>query len=224
MTNSAGFTEEILNGKLHFLCSVSLLLIFESIQQASRENFKLVLNIFKISKISCWIYWIFYPLFFEYIKSRVRISQNAKGTLQSFNLNLKDTPSHISMDSLGLYLSRTFVEFFYQTCISHHGWEKISNLWSSDYWKIHSRVKKLNLVIFTHAFNAKLTPRFLSSPPREITMRELKKWPKLHLKSFSSLSLKQINFVVQAIASQAKLSSHYFFQSHRVWLWNFPKC
>ena len=79
---------------------------------------------------------------------------------------------------------------------------------------------------FYSCFQCKTHPQVLiiTTRQREITLRELKKWPKLHLKSFISLSLKQINFVVPAITSQAKLSSHYFFHSHRVWLWNFPKC
>ena len=38
---------------------------------------------------------------------------------------------------------------FCQTCISHHGWWKFSNSWYSNYWKIHLRVRKLNLDIFT---------------------------------------------------------------------------
>ena len=31
-------------------------------------------------------------------------------------------------------------------------------------------------------------------------------------------------FLVQTMAFQAKLTSHYVFQSHTIWLWYFPKC
>ena len=62
--------------------------------------------------------------------------------------------------------------------------EKCSHLWCSDYWRMHLRVKKLNQIIFTHTSQAKLSPWFLSSPPRlrGITLRELKRWPKLNLR------------------------------------------
>ena len=39
------------------------------------------------------------------------------------------------------------------------GWENFSNLWCSDYWKMHLWVKKLNLNTFAHALLAKLSPR-----------------------------------------------------------------
>ena len=62
--------------------------------------------------------------------------------------------------------------------------EKCSHLWCSDYSRMHLRVKKLNQIIFTHTSQAKLSPWFLSSPPRlrGITVRELKRWPKLNLR------------------------------------------
>ena len=42
----------------------------------------------------------------------------------SFRINFKDTPSHIFMDSKGVYLAIIFLEFFCQNCISQHGCEK----------------------------------------------------------------------------------------------------
>ena len=39
---------------------------------------------------------------------------------------------------------------FPQSCISHHGCRKVSNLWCWDFWKIHLSVKQLNLFIFAY--------------------------------------------------------------------------
>ena len=46
-----------------------------------------------------------------------------------------------------LYLSRIFS----QPCIAHYIWEKFSSLCYWDYWKMHLRVTKFNLDIFTHS-------------------------------------------------------------------------
>ena len=40
---------------------------------------------------------------------------------------------------------------FSKSCISHHGWQKFSNLWGSDYWKMLLQDKKINLDNFTNA-------------------------------------------------------------------------
>ena len=47
---------------------------------------------------------------------------------------------------------------FTQTCICHHSCENFSNLWCSDYWKIHLRIKTLNEDISTHASQIKFSP------------------------------------------------------------------
>ena len=44
---------------------------------------------------------------------------------------------------LRFHLSISFI--FSQTCISHHGCEKYSNLWCSDKWKMDLKVKKLKV-------------------------------------------------------------------------------
>ena len=64
-------------------------------------------------------------------------------------LTSTDTPSHISIEPLGFYLSPEHSLNF--RCISHNGWGFFSNLWCSDYWKMHLRVRKLNLEVFIHA-------------------------------------------------------------------------
>ena len=50
------------------------------------------------------------------------------------------------------------------TCIFHHGCGKYSNLWCSSKWKMDLQVKKMKVDIVT---KAKLSPRSLSSPPRQ---------------------------------------------------------
>ena len=61
------------------------------------------------------------PHFFERItQDSGQAQQNGKGTYfwlptLSFRINLTDTPSHICMDSLGVYLSRIFVDFLLKT-------------------------------------------------------------------------------------------------------------
>ena len=45
-------------------------------------------------------------------------------------------------------------------CILHHGWGKFSDLWCSNYWKMHLSVKYLLCPL------TKLSPSFLLSPPR----------------------------------------------------------
>ena len=61
------------------------------------------------------------------------------------------------------HLSINFI--FSQTCISHHGCEKYSNLWCSDKWKTDLQVKKLKEDI--SATQEKLCHRSLSSPSRQ---------------------------------------------------------
>ena len=55
---------------------------------------------------------------------------------------------------------------FSQTCISHHGCEQYSNSWCCDKWEIDLQVKILKVDISTTP-QAKLSPWFLSSPPRQ---------------------------------------------------------
>ena len=52
------------------------------------------------------------------------------------------------------------------TCIFHHGCEKSLNLWCSGYSKIHLRVKKLNLFIFTHFYPVSSCILILLPPSR----------------------------------------------------------
>ena len=65
-------------------------------------------------------------------------------------------------------------------------------------------------------------PYFLTISP---SICQIKSWS-LNFFSFQKVSFlsftKQI--VVQTMTFQAKLLSYYVFQSHTVWLWNFPKC
>ena len=53
----------------------------------------------------------------------------------SFKITLRVTSFHISLNSLGFYLSRMLVEFSL-ICIFQHVWEKLVNLWCSYSWKI----------------------------------------------------------------------------------------
>ena len=50
----------------------------------------------------------------------------------------------------------------------------------------------------------------------------------LHFFSFKKLHcppwLSKLTIVIQTMAFQVKLLSHYVFQSHTAWLWNFTKC
>ena len=68
---------------------------------------------------------------------------------------LKDTPSHICMDSQGVYLPRIFLELFPKPVYS-----------TAEKFQIYSVKllcdKNLNLFIFLHAPKSKLSPRFLS--------------------------------------------------------------
>ena len=56
------------------------------------------------------------PLFSEnYLSPQARINKTVNKlsiTNQSFTINFKDTHSHISMETKGVYLSRIFLEFF----------------------------------------------------------------------------------------------------------------
>ena len=55
-----------------------------------------------------------------------------------FKISLKDTSFHISMNSLGLYLSlQNACWIFSQTFMFHHVRETFSNLWSSHSQKMH---------------------------------------------------------------------------------------
>ena len=125
------------------------------------------------------------------------------------------------MDSLGFYLSRTFVKFSIRRVYSQHGWGKCS-----DYWKMHLRVKKLILVIFTHASKAKISPRFLSSPirQREITLRELKNRPKLNLwGDWSQVLINPIIFAAFTFSLTVFRSSHRRYSLKKGVLRNFTK-
>ena len=51
-----------------------------------------------------------------------------------------------------------------KTCIFHYGCGKYSNLWCSSKWKMDLQVKKMKVDIVK---KAKLSPRSLSSPPRQ---------------------------------------------------------
>ena len=48
----------------------------------------------------------------------------------SFRINLKNTSCHISINLMGLYLFPVSA-IFSETCISHHGCGKFSNIWCS---------------------------------------------------------------------------------------------
>ena len=70
-------------------------------------------------------------------------------------------------------------------------------------------------------------PIFLTISPTICQIKSLS----LHFFSFQKVSflsfIKQINFCGTGLITmtfQAKLHSHYVFQSHIVWLRNFPKC
>ena len=72
-----------------------------------------------------------------------------------------------SLDSLELSLSlQNICWIFSQTCIYHHVSGQLSNLWYSDYWKMHLRAKKLSLGIFIHANPSKTLPQLLIIIPQ----------------------------------------------------------
>ena len=73
--------------------------------------------------------------------------------------------THISMDSLGVYLSRIFLEFFPKPVYSTMVVEKFQS-YSVKIIAIHLWVKKLNLFIFNHAPKQN-SPRFLSLSSRQ---------------------------------------------------------
>ena len=84
-----------------------------------------------------------------------------------FTLILQDYYLFISIDCLRLHLCRK-LWIFSRSPIFHHGLGKSSNLWCSNYWKMHLRIKKVKVEIFTHALLGKafplvFIPRFLSS-------------------------------------------------------------
>ena len=54
----------------------------------------------------------------------------------SFKISLRDTSFHISLNSLGFYLSRMLVKSSL-SCIFQHVWEKFFNLWCSHSQKMH---------------------------------------------------------------------------------------
>ena len=123
------------------------------------------------------------PFFLEYLNPWLRIKKMVKKHIVDFHPASSVLTSRLYC-LIYLWIPQCFISLqnicwiFYQTCMPHHGLKKISNLSCSDYWKMHLRVKKLNLVIlkifFTHAFSAKLSRRFLSTTtPRqkEITLR-----------------------------------------------------
>ena len=68
----------------------------------------------------------------------------------------------IYLDFISLHI---FCWIFSQTCMSHHGWEKFSNLWCSSYWKIYFQVKILTLDIFIHAPTPSNSPCSQNCPP-----------------------------------------------------------
>ena len=84
----------------------------------------------------------YFSKFKQYLNSLVKINKMVKENSVNnqpspSGLTSMDTPSHISIDPLD------FVS------------PKFSNLWCSDYWKLHSWLRP----------PAKLSPRFLFSPP-----------------------------------------------------------
>ena len=153
------------------------------------------------------------PFFWKLSQPSGQDQQNGKQTYcwippYSFSINVKDTASHISMDSEGVYLSRIFLEFFpkpvYFTMVAGkfliHG-IKITIK--------HICQPKNSCCSFLLMPPSKLSPRFLSLPPRqkEIThssqtvfsedlffpqqkegkrIMELKKLPKLNLQGYWS--------------------------------------
>ena len=101
-----------------------------------------------------------------------------------FRINLKDGSFDISIDPLGLYLSRNFVELSLHTIYPTMA---VEYLCRSDYWKMHLWATKLKVDIFTH------TPR--QNPPRFL-LSHSSRWKLLipqgsgFLKFFSSPSRK----------------------------------
>ena len=64
----------------------------------------------------------------------------------SFRINLNIyTLSYFYRPLRVLSLSRTFLEFSLKFVHPTMIWEKFSNLWCSHYWKMHLRIRKVNL-------------------------------------------------------------------------------
>ena len=99
------------------------------------------------------------PLFVkEYLNPQVKIKKKGKLTVSITTLVLQDQPreyflSYFYRLDRALALSRRFFKF---------------SLKCSDCWKIHLRVKKTNLEIFTQAPQTIFSHRFLLSPQRGI--------------------------------------------------------
>ena len=112
-----------------------------SVQQAPQfPNFKI--------KIMCLLFC--FPSFSNNISNTRPVSTKLITnivviTIESFWIKLNNKSSQISIDHLGL----GFISL--KTSIYHSCWGKFSNVWCSDYLKMHLRVKKLNLDIFTLA-------------------------------------------------------------------------
>ena len=86
-------------------------------------------------------------------------------------LVLEDEPQEykfiFSLDHLSFFCPSKKCLIFFQTSISPWLKENLSNLWCSDYRKIHLQVKKLNLHNFTHVCLGKILWVLIITPQAE---------------------------------------------------------
>ena len=106
------------------------------------------------------------PLFRRIFQPSGQDQQNGKRTYcrlppYYFRDNFKDTPSHISMDYQGVYLSRIFLEFFLKPVFLTMVAEKFLICDVKITGKYVCESKNCIFIFFSYT-QAKLTPRFLS--------------------------------------------------------------
>ena len=157
-------------------------------------------------KIDTPIFWCF-SFFKECFNPQVRINKMIHKSTVDYHPSPSEFTSRIHPPIFVRDLSLQNISWNFlkpQTCISHHGCKKVSNLWCQDYWKVHFS-QNLNLFIF-HALRQNSPPcfyhqhfrqkeithfpqRFLRiyfSPVERGRTMELKIWPKLNLLGYWS--------------------------------------
>ena len=137
------------------------------------------------------------PFFLEYLNPWLRIKKMVKKHIVDFHPASSVLTSRLYC-LIYLWIPQCFISLqnicwtFDQTCMPHHGLKKISNLSCSDYWKMHLRVKKLNLVILKFFLLMRSRQNFPTGfyqqqhPGRRKLLWELKKWTKLNFWGYCS--------------------------------------
>ena len=88
---------------------------------------------------------LYCPLFLkETLDPQIRINK----MVHKCSANYHSSPSGLTSSAHHLIFlenpHRAFLQFSLKTCVSHHDYGKLPNLWCLDYWKMYIRVQKLN--------------------------------------------------------------------------------